>query len=313
MQRTKHTRTAIKIIITIVIILSMVSSGCGSNEKQNEEASNNESVPSASKDGIYALDIMPFWKWRSNRNWQSAGNIITFGEWKGKPIEWRVLDIQDDKVLVTSIDLLALRQYQERPFEGTDGTIDYYYATWSESPLRAWLNNDFYQTAFSGQEKQEISLTTVKTPESERIIVAYYDGSSEIYDRIPIQIRGSEDAEDKIFCLSVEEAELYFNWDVMRVAYMAVTQEEYDYAVQAAASIGYDTDSWTWTFAIGYELNEISPKMWWLRNGTYVSPYGMIWLGSVSGDGEIPCGWPCGVRPTMWLQLDADGEENVPN
>ena len=184
---------------------------------------------------------------------------------------------------------------------------DYDYSTWAECSLRTWLNSDFYRIAFSKEEQQEICLTLVKTPEINRIIennVAFISDveSTEIIKEISVYMQGSEDTEDMIFCLSVEEAETLFCWDSIRIANMTVTEQDYDYAIQAAEAIGWSVEDWDY-FHGGYELYEESPKMWWLRSGTYVSPFGGIWIGSTSGDGVIPRGWPCGVRPAMWVQL----------
>ena len=211
--------------------------------------------------------------------------------------------MQDDKVLVVSYRLLALRQYQDYSNNDDYGYGDYNYATWADCSLRSWLNDDFLNAAFSEQEAQAINLTSVKTPEIDRAITVY--DSNEIYEKIPIHMQGSKDTEDMVFCLSVEEAETYFCWDAIRIANMTVTEQDYDYAVQTVKAIGESPENWGFIFG-GYNLNETAPAMWWLRNGTYVNPYGGIWIGSRSGDGEIPRGWPCGVRPAMWLQLDAE-------
>ena len=319
-------KSIIKCTITIIIILGMVFTGCGSNENLDDEAGNNvddtvqipddtvsdnESVPDTSKDEVQTVEAITFWEWRSNLTGHKAGEKFTFGEWRGKPVEWRVLDIQDDKVLVTSIELLGLSQYQDYSFDGEYGYGDYFYTTWAECSLRTWLNNDFYQTAFSEDEQQNLCLTLVKTPEINRVVKSYFDSNKTI-EITPVYMQGSEDTEDMIFCLSVEEAETYFCWDEIRIANMIVTEQDYDYAVQTVEAIGLDSADWTYIWG-GYELNEESPKMWWLRNGTYVNPYGGIWLNSISGDGDIPRGWPCGVRPAMWLQLDAAGVEVATN
>lgn len=36
---------------------------------------------------------------------------FTMGEWNGKPIEWKVLDVTDGKALIISNDILTIRQY----------------------------------------------------------------------------------------------------------------------------------------------------------------------------------------------------------
>lgn len=71
-----------------------------------------------------------------------------------EPIEWYVLDQKDGKMLIVSKDILDFRAYD-------DGT----HTTWADSTLRAWLNSEFYNTAFSADEKAKIFDTTNTTVE----------------------------------------------------------------------------------------------------------------------------------------------------
>ena len=217
---------------------------------------------------------------------------ITFGEWRDEPIEWRVLDIQEQKVLVISNDILALRQYHDA----------FSLPPWVDSSLRSWLNNDFYQTAFSEEERLAINLTLVETPDFDtEFETLYTDGSVE---KTPVTIKGSIDTEDWIFCLSVEEATKYFNSSAERIAYLTFTQQDYDYAIRAVEAAGGSTEEWLYYST--FELNKKASELWWLRSGTYVGYDGDIWIGSKTMDGDNPWGWPCGVRPAMWVQLGED-------
>ncbi len=86
-------------------------------------------------------------------------SVIRFGHFEqdnktengAEPIEWYVLDRKDGKILIVSKQILDFREYD-------DGT----HTTWADSTLRAWLNSDFFNTAFSTEEKVKI-FDTVNT------------------------------------------------------------------------------------------------------------------------------------------------------
>ena len=87
----------------------------------------------------------------------TVGNHVLFGTYPqtaegtdNTPIEWIVLDRDGDKVLLISQYELDARPYNEKS-EGV---------TWETCTLRAWLNGDFLQDAFSTEEQAAI-LTTI--------------------------------------------------------------------------------------------------------------------------------------------------------
>jgi len=61
-------------------------------------------------------------------------------------IEWIALTQEGNEVLIISV--LGLESY---PYDKGDGPSD-----WNNCSLRSWLNNTFYQTAFSDEEKENI-------------------------------------------------------------------------------------------------------------------------------------------------------------
>ena len=79
-----------------------------------------------------------------------------------EPIEWYVLDQKDGKMLIVSKYILDFRAYD-------DGT----HTTWADSTLRAWLNSEFYNTAFSADEKAKIFDTTNTTVEPSSFDMIY--------------------------------------------------------------------------------------------------------------------------------------------
>ena len=125
-------------------------------------------------------------------NKASVGDYVLFGSYEqdndssnGKePIEWLVLDIQNNRALMISRYSLDCQQYNKKNAKGT----------WESSTLRTWLNGSFINNAFSGEEQAMIPTVIVSAD-----INPYSDTSP------------GNPTKDQIFVLSVIEAEKYFN------------------------------------------------------------------------------------------------------
>ena len=67
----------------------------------------------------------------------------------------------EEYMWINSIDAQAFNNYYE---DGYGNSAKSYYASdWANSSLRAWLNDDFYNTAFSATEKSKIGITNNAT------------------------------------------------------------------------------------------------------------------------------------------------------
>lgn len=123
-----------------------------------------------------------------------VGDYVSFGRYEqdndasnGKEtIEWLVLDVQGDRVLLTSKYALECRSYHT-----VFGNI-----TWRNCNLREWLNHDFLNTAFTDEEQAVIPTVTVAADKNPN------------YHTNP----GSA-TQDKVFLLSIDESNLYFQSD----------------------------------------------------------------------------------------------------
>ena len=127
--------------------------------------------------------------------WQ-VGQTITMGYYTQngnglEPIAWQVLDVCGDQALVISEYCLDGAQYH-----GIKTAT-----TWADCDLRCWLNSTFLYEAFPSDEIAYIQDTCLSTPDS------VYGNKS-----------GGNDTVDKIFCLSIDEAEAYFPSDSARKA-----------------------------------------------------------------------------------------------
>ena len=75
-------------------------------------------------------------------------NILTDGS---EPMEWYVLDLQDDQML-----LLGKYGFDSKKFDESGNG-----QSWENASIRRWLNSEFLNKAFSPQEKEALLLTSV--------------------------------------------------------------------------------------------------------------------------------------------------------
>ena len=154
------------------------------------------------------------------------GDIIKFGKYPQDnysfrtPIEWLVLDVKGNGALLISRYGLDCKQYHHFWVRGT---------TWEDCGLRKWLNSDFLKSAFSNEE-------------SERILVSELRND----DNPEYGTPGGNDTKDRIFCLSIAEAEQYFSSDDDRQCRPTAYARE-----QGAEVSSYDCCYW-WLRSPGY-------------------------------------------------------------
>ena len=190
-----------------------------------------------------------------------VGNYVNFGSYPQTqngndktPIEWRVLESDGETALLISRYALDCKPYN----------TEFVDTTWEQCTLRGWLNNAFYNRAFSTEEKQYILQSDVSA------------------DKNPKNSTNPGNAtKDNVFLLSIVEANKYFKSDDARKC--APT----DYAIQQGA---YTSDS--------YKVEGRRACCWWLRSPGYnsdfavdVNPDGSIGRSRVSGSGLAVC--PC--------------------
>jgi hypothetical protein len=107
----------------------------------------------------------------------AIGSIYKFGAY-----DWRVLDVQGDRVLLVSKDIIAKKEYSESPMA----------ATWEICTLRKWLNEDFLHK-FSEVDQSRIVITTNINENNQ------WSGTN-----------GGRGTQDRIFLLSISEVVRYF-------------------------------------------------------------------------------------------------------
>ncbi len=113
-------------------------------------------------------------------NGYNKGNIYYF---KYEPLSWRILDPSEGYVMCNQIiDSQAYQNfiyYNGSEYYNSEA-CENYASDWVTSSLRQWLNNSFYNTAFTAEEKEQIGTSHL---ENKSIISSAYN-SADTYDKI---------------------------------------------------------------------------------------------------------------------------------
>ncbi len=215
----------------------------------------------AAKPSVEATDVI------------QAGDTITFGTWEQdnnlsngtEPIEWIVLEVQGDRAFVLSRYGLVHARY----------VTNSNHQTWANSTLRATLNQDFFNSAFTNEEKDAILTTHV-------------DESSDQWDpNHPATRRIADSTDDRIYILTYAEIIQYFPTAEERKCYC--TEYIRNHANRSDRLYAEGRTCW-----------------YWLRNPAYNNNAGVVdWDGSID---TCYMHHPYGVaRPCCCVSLSALG------
>ncbi len=179
------------------------------------------------------------------------GDIVTFGRYpqgangEVEPLEWRVLDVQDGVVLMITEYAIDCRTYHEELKN----------ITWYNCDLRRWANGEFFNYAFDCKECQVIATTHNKNK-----------------DNPEWGAKGGCDTDDKVFCLSMEEARQYFSSGEDRAARPTV------YAVTRGVYVAASGSCWWWLRSPGLDAKAAAgiDGGGIIRNGGHNVNYGRV-------------------------------------
>ena len=225
-------------------------------------------------------------------NYKNAriGDTISFGSyWKNsssykKPIEWRVLDVKDGKALLISKYALDCQSYNEK-LAGV---------TWETCTLRKWLNSTFINSAFTLNE-QEIIVTTTVTAD---VNPNHYANPG-------------KDTQDKVFLLSIEEANKYFS-----LAESSLTDPGGNrwtiYKDRMCAATSYAVNQGVFINDV-FKVDGKAACDCWLRSLGFGSGFAAF----IDRTGEVASGgasvnlWDVGVRPALWISLENNETDSL--
>ena len=162
------------LILAGAVILLMLAGGCGKSEAVTpdavtEENANASELPETEEDSMIqeetaAEELSAVEEAVKN---SQVGDVIEVGSFEqdgdeangAEPIEWQVLADEDGKKLLLSRYILMPLgniMYDEFPGDG----VNY---TWAECGIRSYLNGEFYESAFTDEEKELIAETSIRT------------------------------------------------------------------------------------------------------------------------------------------------------
>ena len=180
-----------------------------------------------------------------------VGQVIDFGfnEITGS-IKWRIIHKENNQVLIITDDVIRRKAFgnKEKP-----------YSSWETSDIRKWLNNEFLQQNFNDDERSHIiehTITNNRTKFQQDFI-------------------GGIDTVDKVFLLSVEEANNYFASDEDRKC---------SYTWWSRTSRAENIDSTEDSFDACDVID--------VCDSGSISKYG------------TDVNYSMGVRPAMWIRID---------
>ncbi len=209
------------------------------------------------------------------------GDTIFFGSYEqdgmnnGKEeIEWIVLDKQDNKILV--ISKYALEHCDDFTNQDANALMS---GSWEISALRKWLNETFIDDAFTPEEQNRIVLSNIVNEDT-----MYYDytsGESRVKE-------AGNDTQDKLFLLSITEAEKYFSSEEERQAEPT--------AYLKARGIHVDENGKVWWYLR-------SPSATYYFPPSFVANTGRIELDGAFSFDSMVRNVSCAIRPAMWITV----------
>lgn len=153
---------------------------------------------------VLALTIIPFYAGAESSSEIKVGDSIEFGSYyqtsdgnggfNKEPIKWNVLKVENGKALLLSSKIIDAARYNN-----TSATVNGYYGNnYAHSEVRKWLIDDFYNSAFTENEKNCILKTTLDNS----ACATDYNASGS-YNKY-----SSESTTDKVFLLSKNEIDI---------------------------------------------------------------------------------------------------------
>ncbi len=197
-----------------------------------------------------------------------SGDRILFGRYEQdnnlsngpEPIEWTTLEISGGTALLLSRFVLDEKKYDEYQ-DRQDADI-----SWESSDIRAWLNGDFYETAFNGSEKSFIQPVRINRN-----------------DQLKLVDNPGTDRDNYVFLLNWAELAYYVGLRVMDAAHPTA-----------------------YTVSRGIHLSNDGFSDWWLRSTDFSRSYqvgGVCTIDKFSHSGVSLSEKTCGVRPVIKLRM----------
>ena len=210
------------------------------------------------------------------------GDKITFGKH-----EWRVLDIQDNRALIITEEVIGKRLYHDTPVDGI---------TWAECDMRKYLNGEFYDR-FTDEEKARIVTVINENP-----------------DNPWFGTKGGEDTEDNVFNLTIFDVTCKYFGDSSNLLYNRGKNQTYWFQrkdpnnYRRIAYFNGEMCKWHLRTPGRYQNRiacigaDANPKKMHLNGSAHITGNGVYQplkrQNEMNGDSDF-----MGIRPALWLRL----------
>ena len=184
-------------------------------------------------------------------NWDLNNDVIINGSkyhktendyFKYEPIKWRVLRYENSEAFLLSEAIL-----DSQPYHSENEEID-----WEKSSIRAWLNNEFINKAFSDEENKAINTVELINKDNSKY-----------------GTQGGKNTSDKLFLLSLsevdgtEESKEYGFWDkkTRKCKNDNFSEETYFWWLRSPGNSSHDAAGvyyYGWVFGYGYDVQELT-------------------------------------------------------
>ena len=205
---------------------------------------------------------------KSDTNYGGYFGDSDYRYFKWEPIKWRVLKNDGSTLFVLAERGLDCKNYNE----------EFISVTWEDCTIRDWLNDSFYQTAFTSEEQDAVVSETVVNENNPKY-----------------GTEGGKNTNDKVCLLSIGDAadpsygfcEDYNTHSVSR----RMNSSDYAHARGAYKSI-----------------DEYGDSSWWLRSpgSTADSAANVVNFGGVYGDGCSVHNINVAIVPALHINLSSD-------
>lgn len=182
-------------------------------------------------------------------NWDLNNDVIINGSkyhktennyFKYEPIKWRVLHYENSEAFLLTDAIL-----DSQPYHSENEEID-----WEKSSIRAWLNNEFINKAFSNEENKAINTVELINKDNSKY-----------------GTQGGKNTSDKLFLLSLsevdetEESKEYGFWDkkTRKCKNDNFSEETYFWWLRSPGNSSHDAAGvyyYGWVFGYGYDVQE---------------------------------------------------------
>lgn len=258
-KKNQKSKWTFKVFVGLLMLCLMTFTNAGITKAAGTGLNN----PVIDKSGVTTWDCIWF------------GNYYQSSKTKKEPIKWRVLKVSgNEALLLADVNLDCL------PYNDT-----YDYVTWEDCSLRAWLNKDFLNAAFSSQEKLAIKTVTNTTD------ISPHSNFTQAY--------GGNDTKDQIFCLAWDDLDnpaYGFPENEGKSKARAARNSEYTVSRGATVSVndGAEGNSWWWLRTPGY-YNKCASFI--SHDGAYPE-FSSGESGGISVTSSLPA-----VRPALYINL----------